>query len=132
MEDLSDNSKSTIQSLFNNLDLEEKKEILENLNYEMLFQEINKKYLNSLDTIQALENELEETKIRLKKYTAPERKKKFYQAHKEEIKEKVKEYKKTHPQKKQDPELRKARNKRYYEKKKKEKLNSELENQDNI
>ena len=77
MEDLSDNSKSTIKSLFNNLDLEEKKEILENLNYEMLFQEINKKYLNSLDTIQALENELEETKIRLKKYTAPERKKKF-------------------------------------------------------
>ena len=61
MEDLSDNSKSTIQSLFNNLDLEEKKGILENLNYEMLFQEINKKYLNSLDTIQA--PELGETKI---------------------------------------------------------------------
>jgi hypothetical protein len=99
MEDLSDNSKSTIQSLFNNLDLEEKKEILENLNYEMLFQEINKKYLNSLDTIQALENELEETKIRLKKYTAPDRKKKIYQAHKEEIKEKVKEYKKLIPKK---------------------------------
>ena len=56
------------------------------------------------------------------------KKKKFYQAHKEEIIEKVKEYQKSHPQKKQDPELRKARNKRYYEKKKKEKLNSELEN----
>ena len=130
MENLSDNPKSNIKSLFNNLDLKEKKEILENLNYEMLFQDINKKYQDSLDKIQQLENELQETKIRLKKYTAPERKKKFYQVHKEEIIEKVKEYQKTHPPKKQDPELRKERNKRYYEKKKKEKL--ELANQDNI
>ena len=79
MENLSDNPKSNIKSLFNNLDLKEKKEILENLNYEMLFQDINKKYQDSLDKIQQLENELQETKIRLKKYTAPERKKKFYQ-----------------------------------------------------
>ena len=31
-----------------------------------------------------------------------------------------------------DPELRKIHNKKYYEKKKNEKLNSELENQDNM
>ena len=102
------------------MDLKEKKEILENLNYEMLFQDINKKYQDSLDKIKQLENELQGTKIRLKKYTA-ERKKKFYQVHIEEIIEKVKEYQKTHPPKKQDPELRKERNKRYYEKKKKKK-----------
>lgn len=35
----------------------------------------------------------EDLELRLKKYTAPERKKKFYENHKEEIKQKVKDYK---------------------------------------
>ena len=39
-----------------------------------------------------LKLELEQTKEHLKKYTAPDRSKRFYQNHKEEIKEKVKEY----------------------------------------
>jgi len=36
----------------------------------------------------------DELEIRLKKYTSPERNKKYYQNHKEELKEKVKEYNK--------------------------------------
>lgn len=40
-----------------------------------------------------LKNELEETKIHLKKYTAPASSKKYYQEHKEEHKQRVREYK---------------------------------------
>jgi sugar-specific transcriptional regulator TrmB len=39
-----------------------------------------------------LENEVRELKEKLKKYTAPERTKKFYENHKEEIKQRNKEY----------------------------------------
>jgi len=39
-----------------------------------------------------LENEVRELKEKLKKYTAPERSKKFYENHKEEIKQRNKEY----------------------------------------
>ena len=39
-----------------------------------------------------LENEVRELKEKLKKYTAPERSKKFYENHKEQIKQRNKEY----------------------------------------
>jgi wyosine [tRNA(Phe)-imidazoG37] synthetase (radical SAM superfamily) len=42
---------------------------------------------------QLLKEEIELLKIKLKNYTAPKRSKKFYESHKEEIKQKVKEYK---------------------------------------
>lgn len=45
---------------------------------------------------QKLEEELIETKEHLKKYTAPLYKKKYYETNKEEIIEKIKEYKKTY------------------------------------
>jgi hypothetical protein len=42
---------------------------------------------------QSLKEEIEILKAKLKNYTAPKRSKKFYENHKEEIKQKVKEYK---------------------------------------
>jgi hypothetical protein len=57
-----------------------------------------------------LTNELNETKEHLKKYTAPERSKIYYQNHKEEIQQK----KKANPI---SPEKRKEYNKQYYLKK---------------
>ena len=42
--------------------------------------------------VEALQNELKDTKERLKNYTAPKRSKLFYQNHKEEIKQNVKAY----------------------------------------
>ena len=62
-------------------------------------------------TIVKLEEELEKTKEHLKKYTAPKRNKKFYENHKEELLQKMKE----------NPipsEKRKEYNKKYYLKKK--------------
>ena len=60
-------------------------------NYELLLQENNE--LKS--KISKIELELEETKEHLKQYTAPIRSKKYYENNKEEIKQKVKEYKQT-------------------------------------
>jgi len=63
------------------------------------------------EKIIALEEELEKTKEHLKKYTAPKRNKKFYENHKEELLQKMKE----------NPipsEKRKEYNKKYYLKKK--------------
>ena len=45
-----------------------------------------------LQKIGLLENELEQTKDKLKKYTAPSRHKSFYNNHKEEILQKNKDY----------------------------------------
>jgi len=72
--------------------------------------------LNKLqeEKIIALEEELEKTKEHLKKYTAPKRNKKFYENHKEELLQKMKE----------NPipsEKRKEYNKKYYLKKKTDK-----------
>jgi hypothetical protein len=47
-----------------------------------------------LEKIKILEQELNETKEHLKQYTAPSNMKKYYLNHKDEIKNKVKEYKK--------------------------------------
>lgn len=67
--------------------------------------------------IDELEKENEELKAKLKKYTNPDRRKKYYQNHKEELKEKTKEYiQKTGY--KPSSEKRKEYNKRYYEEKK--------------
>ena len=60
-----------------------------------------------LNKIKSLEEELGKTKEHLKKYTAPKRNKKFYENHKEELLQKMKE----------NPipsEKRKEYNKKYY------------------
>lgn len=64
-----------------------------------------------------LKTELEETKIHLKKYTAPANMKKYYENHKEELLEKMKKYKPT-------PEKIKEKNRKAYLKRK-EKLEQE-------
>jgi hypothetical protein len=70
-----------------------------------------------------LENELNQTKEHLKKYTAPSNMKKYYENHKEEIKQKVKEYK-INTNYVVPKEVIKERNKRAYQKRK-EKLEKE-------
>ena len=87
----------------------------------------NQELINKLklyeERILTLEKELQETKEHLKKYTAPSNMKKYYENHKEEIKQKVKEYKeKTNYTVSKD--VIKERNKRAYLKRK-EKLKSE-------
>jgi hypothetical protein len=61
------------------------------INYEMILEENNE----LKQKIMFLQIELEQTKEHLKKYTAPSRNKKYYENNKEEIKQKVKEYKQT-------------------------------------
>ncbi len=63
-------------------------------------------------------DENKQLKERLKKYTAPTRNKTYYENHKEEIKEKVKEYKTKNGYKKPPPEKVKEYSKKAYEKKK--------------
>jgi len=80
-------------------------------------EELLTKIKNYEDRIFNLENELNQTKEHLKKYTAPSNMKKYYENHKEEIKQKVKEYKENTnyvvPK-----EIIKERNKRAYQKRK--------------
>ena len=67
--------------------------------------------------------EHDELKKKLKTYTAPKRSKTFYENHKEEIIQKVKEYKeKTGYKSPRTPEQTKEYNKRAYEKRKLKKL----------
>jgi hypothetical protein len=67
--------------------------------------------------------ELDELKKKLKTYTAPKRSKTFYENHKDEIIQKVKEYKeKTGYKSPRTPEQTKEYNKRAYEKRKLKKL----------
>ena len=68
--------------------------------------------------------ELEETKQHLKKYTAPAYKKEYYENNKDEIKEKIKEYR----QNNQPTEEQKKKWARTAYLKKKEKLKQEKEN----
>ena len=66
-----------------------------------------------------LQDELTAVKEHLKKYTAPARSKKFYENHKEEIKQKVREYKeKTNYNTNVPKEKKKEYNKIAYQKKK--------------
>ena len=87
----------------------------------------NQDLINKVKTyeerIGVLEKELEETKNHLKKYTAPSNMKKYYENHKEEIKQRVKEYReKTNYIVSKD--VIKERNKRAYQRRK-EKLEKE-------
>ena len=92
---------------------------MEQTNYKQLYNEL----LKSFEEIKAENNELkiknDELSTHLKKYTAPKRNKNYYENHKEEIIEKVKEYKeKTGYDKKPPPEKIKEYSKRAYEKRK--------------
>jgi hypothetical protein len=82
------------------------------------------------EKIAKLENELQATQEHLKKYTAPSSKKLYYEQNKEEIKQKVKEYKENTnyvvPK-----DVIKERNKRAYQKRK-EKLEKEKSGNQNI
>ena len=76
----------------------------------------------------ALKDEIEILKEKLKNYTAPKRSKKFYEAHKEEIKQKVREYKeKTNYNLNLPKEKKQEYNKRAYLKKK-GKIEGEINN----
>ena len=72
------------------------------------------------EQIALLETQLNDTKIHLKKYTAPSNMKKYYENHKEEIKKKVKEYKErtNYTVPKVSKDIIKERNKRAYQKRK--------------
>ena len=74
-----------------------------------------------------LKEELQATQDHLKRYTAPSNMKKYYENHKEEIKQRVKKYKSNNIV---SPDVIKERNKKAYAKRK-EKL-KELENTENI
>jgi len=66
-----------------------------------------------------LKDEIDLLKEKLKNYTAPKRSKKFYETHKEEIKQKVREYKeKTNYNSNIPKEKKQEYNKRAYLKKK--------------
>jgi phage terminase large subunit len=81
----------------------------ETINYKELYEKI------------LIEND--ELKKKLKSYTAPKRSKTFYENHKDEIIQKVKEYKeKTGYKSPRTPEQIKEYNKRAYEKRKLKKL----------
>jgi len=87
-----------------------------------------------LEKIKILEQELNETKEHLKKYTAPSNMKKYYLNHKDEIKNKVKEYKKkTNYYENLSPEKKKEYAKQAYQNKK-EKLKkiNEIKENENI
>jgi hypothetical protein len=64
-----------------------------------------------------LREEVEQLKEKLKKYTAPERSKKYYENHKEEIKDKRADYNKEYS-KSLSAEKKAEYNKKYYLKKK--------------
>ena len=69
-----------------------------------------------------LKEEVDLLKEKLKNYTAPKRSKKFYETHKEEIKQKVREYKeKTNYNSNIPKEKKQEYNKRAYLKKKEKK-----------
>ena len=77
--------------------------------------------------IQQLKNQICELQEQLKKYTAPTRSKKFYQNHKEELKQKAREYKeKTNYSIPKDK--KKEYNKKAYEKRKEKTVDIQNEN----
>lgn len=78
-----------------------------------------------IDKIKNLEEEIIKLKERLKKYTNPERRKRYYENHKTEMIAKNIEYKKKVGYK-QDKEKQKEYNKKYYERKKQEKKQKEI------
>ena len=82
-----------------------------------------------------LKEEIDLLKEKLKNYTAPKRSKKFYETHKEEIKQKVREYKeKTNYNSNIPKEKKQEYNKRAYLKKKEkiEDNKNEIKENENI
>lgn len=91
-------------------------------------EELIKENLSLREENEKLKNELNLTKDHLKKYTAPSCKKLYYEKNKEEIKQKVKQYKEQTnyvvPK-----EVIKERNKRAYQKRKQKLEKEKLESQ---
>jgi hypothetical protein len=91
-------------------------------------EELIKENLSLREENEELKNELNLTKEHLKKYTAPSCKKLYYEKNKEEIKQKVKQYKEQTnyvvPK-----EVIKERNKRAYQKRKQKLEKEKLESQ---
>jgi hypothetical protein len=84
------------------------------------------------DYIKKLEEEIETLKKKLKSYTAPPRSKTYYENHKEDIKQKVKEYKeKTNYVYEVPPEKKKEYARTAYLNKK-EKIRKEQESNENL
>ena len=81
-------------------------------------EELIKENILLKEELEKTKNELIETKEHLKKYTAPSNMKKYYENHKEEIKQKVKEYK-INTNYVVPKEVIKERNKRVYQKRNK-------------
>ena len=77
------------------------------------------------EEIEKLNKELTETREHLKKYTSPFDKKIYYENNKEQIKEKVKEYKEKN---KVSKDVIKERNKKAYQKRKEKLEKEKLEN----
>jgi hypothetical protein len=81
---------------------------------------------------QSLKEEIEILKAKLKNYTAPKRSKQFYENHKEEIKQKVKEYKeKTNYKSLISKEKKREYNKISYLKRKEKLENEKMEKENN-
>ena len=80
-----------------------------------------------------LKEEIDLLKEKLKNYTAPKRSKKFYETHKEEIKQKVREYKeKTNYNSNIPKEKKQEYNKRAYLKKKEKIEDNKNEIKENV
>ncbi len=92
------------------------KEIIVNLTIE------NSNIKNEIITYK---NEIELLKEKLKKYSNPERSKKYYENHKDELKEKYKKYQEEY-RTKIDPDKKAEYNKRAYQKKKEKELLTNL------
>jgi hypothetical protein len=84
--------------------------------------------INLKNNLEKANEEIQKLKEHLKKYTAPARRKKYYEAHKDELLEKAKKYDYV-----ETKEQRREYNKKYYLKKK-EKENDKVEeiNKENI
>jgi hypothetical protein len=80
--------------------------------------------------IQQLKNQVCELQEQLKKYTAPTRSKRFYQNHKEELKQKTREYKeKTNYDANIPKDKKKEYNKKAYEKRKEKMKTVDIQNE---
>jgi hypothetical protein len=83
--------------------------------------------------IQQLNTQVCELQEQLKKYTAPTRSKKFYQNHKEELKQKAREYKeKTNYNANIPKDKKKEYNKTAYEKRKEKMKKDDIQNENQM
>jgi len=97
--------------------------------YENLLLEFNKTKEEYINKINIIETENKELSNHLKKYTAPDRSKKYYENNKEIINQKNKDYKeKTNYYKNLSSDKKKEYSKRAYEKKKQKLLEDKNKN----